>query len=72
MSNLEEFVTCESVASIVLHVRRIGDRPVHLGGHVSPRPLALCQSMVAWDTKRPVSTVGCRDCRDELQKLKVI
>jgi len=55
-------VTCETVAAIVLHARRITNRGVRLSGHVEPRPLALCGSPVDWDTQRPVSAVHCRSC----------
>lgn len=60
-------VTCETVAAIVVHVRRLGPgiAPVRLSGHSSPRPFALCGSPVDWDTQNPVNdrTVTCRSCR---------
>jgi hypothetical protein len=74
MSNWKEpkiggLVACETVAAVVLHVRRIADRGVKLGGHVAPRPLALCGSPVDWDTQRPVSAVHCRSCLAALAKV---
>lgn len=63
-----ELVTCETVAAIVLHVRRIADRGVRLSGHVSPRPLALCGEPVYWDTQRPVAAVSCRRCKAALER----
>jgi hypothetical protein len=56
-------VTCETVAAVVVHVRRIVDREVHLGGHIAPRPLALCGMPADWDTMLPVSAASCRRCR---------
>lgn len=61
-------VICETVAAIVLHVRRVTPTsPIRLGGH-STKPLALCGSRVDWDTECPVSLINvtCRDCRAAL------
>lgn len=75
-------VTCETVAAIVLHVRRVTDVPVRLGGHTAPRPLALCGSPVDWDTQIPVASVTapsdatravrpCRGCRTALAREQI-
>lgn len=62
-----EVVTCESVAALVLHLRRLGPGipPVRLSGHGGPGPFALCGSVIAWDTQRPATErcVTCRTCR---------
>jgi hypothetical protein len=57
-------VTCETIAAIVIHVRRIGDRPIRLSGH-SDKPTTLCGRLADWDTLIPVSpaAVSCRRCR---------
>lgn len=62
----DEFVACETYPGYSHHIRRVGDRPVHLGGHVSPKPKALCGREVAWDTRIPVATVECRSCQQRL------
>jgi hypothetical protein len=64
----DQFVTCETVAAIVLHVRRVTDIPVRLTGHSTPRPRALCGRPVDWDTQRPVAIghITCRDCKAAL------
>lgn len=54
--------TCETIAAVVLHIRRVGDRPVHLGGHVTPKPFALCGSPVGWDCQSPISAATCVRC----------
>lgn len=66
-----ELVTCETIAAIVLHVRRITDRGVKLGGHVDPKPQALCGRYVDWDTQRPViaECITCRNCKAEFAKV---
>lgn len=63
-------VTCETVAAIVLHVRRVTDTPVRLSGHSGMRPLALCGSAIDWDTEIPVSAENatCRGCRTALAR----
>lgn len=60
-----QLVTCETVAAIVRHVRRVADIPVKLGGHSVPRPRALCDRHVDWDTTRPVvlEHITCRACK---------
>lgn len=63
-----QLVACETVAAVVLHVRRIVDRGVRLSGHVAPRPLALCGTPIAWDTRLPVSAVTCRRCEAVLKR----
>jgi hypothetical protein len=65
-----DLVTCETVAAIVLHVRRVVDRGFRPSGHVTPRPLALCGSPVDWDTKQPVESTSCHSCRLALAKVK--
>lgn len=64
-----QLVTCETVAAVVLHARRVADIPVRLSGHSPLRPLALCGRPVDWDTEIPVSVraVTCRNCRAELE-----
>lgn len=62
MTRREDLVTCETVAALVLHARRIANHSVQLGGHDTPRPLALCGAPIYWDTQRPVSDVHCRLC----------
>lgn len=53
---------CETTAAITTHLRVVTDRhPIRLSGH-SDRPLSLCGMTIAWDTRRPVSVVGCREC----------
>ncbi len=63
----DDLVSCETVAAIVLHARRIGPRlkGVAYGGHTDPRPLALCGAAIDWDTTRPATEacVTCRSCR---------
>jgi len=64
--SLEGIVACESTVAVVLHARLVTpEMPVRLGGHVSPRPRALCDTEVWWDTQRPVTnrTITCRSCR---------
>jgi hypothetical protein len=75
-----EFVTCETVAAIVLHVRRVtAAAPIPLGGHTAPRPRALCGAPVDWDTQIPVASIAaepddnravrpCRTCRAQLAR----
>lgn len=58
-----ELVTCETVAAIVVHARRIVESEVRLSGHTAPRPLALCGSPVDWDTMIPVAGTSCRWCK---------
>lgn len=60
-----EIVTCETIAAIAVHASRIVDRDVHLAGHRTPRPLALCGLPVDWDTMIPVTAacVSCRRCK---------
>jgi len=62
-----EFVTCETVNAIVVHVRRVSalTQPVRLSGHPSPSPFAMCGTPIAWDTQIPASEkcVTCRSCR---------
>jgi hypothetical protein len=62
----DEMVTCETVAAIVVHVRRLGPGipPIRLSGH-STRPFALCGSPIDWDTQIPATEpcVTCRSCR---------
>ncbi len=59
---MSDYVTCETVAAIVVHIRRASDAPVRLNGHTSPRPTSLCGMEVAWDTQIPVSSATCRKC----------
>jgi hypothetical protein len=62
-----DLVTCETVAAIVVHVRRLGpgSPPIRLSGHTSPRPFAMCGSPIDWDTQIPATEahVSCRSCR---------
>lgn len=57
-----KYVTCESVAAIVLHVREVGTTPISYSGFAQ-RPRALCETKVAWDTKISVELASCRTCR---------
>ena len=56
------FVTCESVAAIIVHLRDAAFVPIRLSGHSFPRPRALCDAEIAWDTRLPVSAASCRTC----------
>ena len=60
------YIASETVAAIVLHVRRVGPDlpPIRLSGH-STKPFAMCGSPMDWDTVSPVSerTISCRSCR---------
>lgn len=59
---MSELVVCESAVAVVPHLRRVTKEfPIKLSGHW-PRPLSLCGSEVAWDTKLPLSSARCRDC----------
>lgn len=67
-----QLVTCETTAGIVLHVRHVADdKPVRLGGHPTPRPLALCNRAVDYDTQQPVAIehVTCGGCKAALAAL---
>ena len=55
----EGYVVGETYPGYSLHLREIGDTPVHLGGHVK-RPLSLCGRPIAWDMRIPVD--GFDDC----------
>ena len=69
----ETLVTCESIAAIVLHARVVTDTtPIKLGGHRHPPPRTLCGAAAAWDTRRPIEGVHCRDCIAELAKRGVV
>jgi hypothetical protein len=64
MSVLPELVICETPPAIVPHLRVVTDEfPIRLSGHPFPRPRALCGAEVAWDTRIPVTSSRCRDCR---------
>jgi len=65
---MDDFVTCESTAAIVVHIRRIGDRGINIHGHTHPRPEALCGAKVAWDTRIPLAGATCRRCIAERRK----
>jgi hypothetical protein len=67
-----ELVTCETVAAVALHARRITDRDVKLGGHAWPKPVALCGRVMDWDTMRPATAlcVTCRTCKAILEGFK--
>lgn len=60
-STNDEFVTCESTAAITVHIRKVGNVPVSLGGFTS-RPKALCDTVVAWDCRGPVTEARCWAC----------
>jgi hypothetical protein len=66
-----ELVTCETVSAIALHVRRITDRGVKLGGHAYPWPRAPCGQWVDWDSQIPVTAkcITCRNCKAEFTKV---
>ncbi len=58
-----ELVTCESLAAIVVHARKIGIVPINLSGHKpTQQPKALCNVKVALDTRRPLTAVTCATC----------
>lgn len=60
-----KFVVCESVAAIVTHLREVTkEHPISLSGHSFPRPRSLCDREMAWDTRLPISSARCRDCRE--------
>lgn len=55
---------CESVAAITLHLRIVtAEHPISLSGHALPRPHALCGTVIAWDTRSPISAARCGACR---------
>lgn len=62
---MSAFVVCESVAAITPHLRLLAaDQPlIKLGWH-STRPLALCGTVIAWDTKLPLTAARCATCRE--------
>lgn len=61
------YVTCETTASIVHHIRRIAAIPVSFSGH-SKRPNALCGATIAWDTKIPLAAANCKGCLELFAK----
>ncbi len=61
------FVACETYPAYSDHVRAIGDVPINLGGHVV-KPRSLCGREIAWDTRVPVTTVGCAKCKAALER----
>ncbi len=56
-----KLITCESVAAITLHLRDASIVPPNYGGH-HPRPKALCESEVAWDTRISPESARCSAC----------
>jgi len=56
-----KLITCESVAAITLHLRDASIIAPNYSGH-HPRPKALCDAEIAWDTKIPTSMARCRAC----------
>lgn len=65
---MADFVTCESVAAIVVHIREIVERGINIHGHARPRPKALCGAEVAWDTRIPLAGATCRKCIAERRR----
>ena len=64
-----KYVVCETPAAITTHLRIVTDyAPIRLSGHPGPRPHSLCGLAVAWGTKSPPSSAGCRACRDKAVK----
>ncbi len=67
--SVRSLVVCESAVAVTTHLRvfsAVPDptlRPLNYTGHPFPRPLALCGSEIAWDTKLPIGAARCRDCR---------
>jgi len=53
---VSRLVVSESYPGYRYHLRRIGpgEAPIKLGGHASPKPRALCDREIAWDTRIPV------------------
>lgn len=70
-----EYVTCETSAAIVVHIREIGETPIKLGGHW-PKPKALCDAEISWDmqtvaTKFLMANATCSICRNKyLERVK--
>ena len=62
------FVTCETVAAIVLHIRIVGPEGVRRAGF-SERPKSLCGAKVSWDTGIMPGLATCRDCIEEYRKI---
>ena len=60
-----DFVVCETIAAVTTHLRVVSSEtaPVQYGGHRMPRPLALCDAEIAWDTKLPLTAARCMKCR---------
>jgi len=56
--------TCESTASITLHLREVseGQDPNYDGNSSEAR--TLCNFPVGWDTKIPVTEARCYKCRE--------
>ncbi len=69
MSLKDNYIACETYPGYYEHVRLIGDRPIHKGGHIAPKPLALCGKPVAWDISVPISSVECPYCQGQLAKV---
>jgi predicted Zn finger-like uncharacterized protein len=64
------YVVCETVAAITPHIRIVtAEHPIRLGGH-SNRPLALCGTVIAWDTQLPLNSgsVRCSKCLKRVQE----
>lgn len=55
-------VTCETTAANLVHVREVGSTPPKFGGHITPKPTALCGAVAAWDTRIPVAAATCSQC----------
>lgn len=66
----ECYVVSETYPGYSLHLREIGDTPIHLGGHVK-KPLSLCGRPLARDTRIPVDGFDdCPNCVSALQREK--
>lgn len=67
-----KLVVCETVAAISTHLRDVGEVPINYGGHMLPRPKALCKAQIAWDTRLPISATRCTVCLRVLAKLRAL
>lgn len=56
-----QFVTCETMAANIVHIRRADRLGPNYHGH-SPRPTTLCNAPAAWDTRIPLTAATCRVC----------
>lgn len=65
-----DLIVCETTAGIVPHLRLVGSVLKKLGGHYSPKPVALCGVPITWDTNLSISAARCRACLSMMRALE--